>query len=237
MKGGQHAPAVNPLKETENFIVFLVDAKHLDYSNSQALIKSLQKHHSFGHAWIKLHGDHQGQSVDIEGGHSGELGCMDPKYFDGIMNYIEYGDAKYTRGQPIRYEPNPIKYLWSTLQDGFYQEGAGGHRPTFAAKVDITPEQFNQILEFIDPFNYCYANYSLTHHQCTTFLVQIAALIGIILPSEVTIPIAQQVRFSGTIYHLWSDPIYAELTLPSPDILEQSLIQLVEQGQAEDVSG
>lgn len=223
------------IQETDYFLVFLVDAKHLDYTSTKTVIKSLQQNADFGHAWIYLRGAINGLLVELEGGHSGELGRSNPKYFDGVMNYIEYGNPNgKSRNQPIRKEPNPIKYLWTTLHDGFYQEGAGGHKPTFAAKVDITQEQFDKILTFISPFNYSYSDYALTWHQCTSFVTQIASLIGIILSAEISIPISQNLKFGCATYQLWVDPQYAELTLFSPDVLEKSLIDLVQQNKAQD---
>jgi hypothetical protein len=232
-----------PMDESESVLVLLVDAKHLNYSNSQKLLQSLaknpesfSKNGSFGHAWIYVRGIIDGHCVEVEGGHSGERGILDPKYFDGIMNYIEYGQANPTkeRVEKIYDEPDPIKYLWAPLHDGFYQKGSGGHEPTFAAKIDITNEQFKKIIDFINPANYDYANYSLTHHQCTSFVAQVAALIGVNLPYEITVPVQQHVRFGLTKYQLWTDPFYSKLTIPSPDVLEKSLIQLVIDGHAED---
>lgn len=230
------------MRETGCFLVLLVDAKHLDYSDNHLLLKSMVKHpdtlsknNDVGHAWIYLRGTIDGQSVELEGGHSGELGQAQVKYFDGVMNYIEYGYANPTEEEKRcpRCEPNPIKYLWTSLGDGFYQEGPGMHRPTFAAKVDITHEQFRKILEFIDPFNYHYPDYALTRNQCTTFVAQVAALIDLSLEYEVTIPIDQKLTLCGETYQLWTDPLYSQITFPSPDILECSLKDLVAEGNAE----
>lgn len=189
----------------------------------------------FGHAWVYLQGVLNGCYVAYEGGHSGELGRKEPTYFDGVMNYIEYGYSRpaEARGKPRRKELNPIKYLWSTLQDGFYQQGNGGHTPTYAAKVDITPSQFTEILKYMSDYNY--SRYNLKDHQCTTFVAKIAALIGLMLPCEVTVPINQRVKIGQWEYSLWNDSKYAALTVQSPDILERSLNELVQQGQASDV--
>jgi hypothetical protein len=211
----------------EYFVVFLVNARHLDYSDGSKLLKTVAKHPSdwskngdVGHAWIYLEGtDDKGLFV-LEGGHSGELGILQPKYFEGVMNHIEKGD-----------EPNPVKYLWETQKDGFFQKGSSYHKPTFAAKVDLTKEQFYRIRRYIQFYDY--SNYAITGNQCASFVAQIAEIAGLSLQSTVTIPIKPTVKFKGETYPLWSDPIYNEITISSPDILEISLKQAVKEGKAQ----
>lgn len=210
---------------SDYFLIVYVDAPHLDYRNNNALLQSIARNGVFGHAWIHLQGIVEGQRVFIEGGHSGELGRCQAKYFDGVMNYIEYGYANPTaqQKQRPRYEPNPIKYLWETQRDGFFQVGSGGHKPTFSVKMDLTSEQFECILSFIR--NYDYAQYSLTDNQCSTFVAQIAALADFPLECDVTIPIRQMLTFRNETFCLWQDPRYSMLTFSSPDALESSLKQ------------
>jgi len=226
--------------ETDFFLVVLVEARHLDYTCSRSLLKTLAKHPSdaskngdVGHAWIYIQGIVDGQKVYLEGGQSGELGVMQAKYFDGIMNYIDFGYANPSRqcSQPYRFEPNPAKYLWETLNDGFFQEGAGRHSPTFAAKIDITPRQFERILEFVN--HYDYTHYALTNNQCSSFVAQVSSLAGLDLECEVTIPIDPYVFVGNTCFLMWSDPCYANLTISSPDVLECSLMNAVANGEAE----
>lgn len=187
-----------------------------------------------GHAWIYLQGIQNGQRVFIEGGHSGELGCRQAKYFDGIMNYIDYGYSSPTPSQMRhpKHEPNPIKYLWEKQKDGFFQLGSGGHIPIFAAKIDLTPEQFEKILHFIQ--NYPYSEYCITDNQCSTFVVQAASLASFPIQSEVTICIDQTLTLGGETFKLWEDPRYSMLTFASPDAIEASLIRAVYEGRAQD---
>jgi len=211
------------------YLVFLVDAKHLDYSGSQPFLQTFTKHpdtHSkecnVGHAWIFLKGrDKNGKIITVEGGHSGETGLEKPRYFDGISDLIESHD------------PNPAKYLQECLEDGFFQQGSGNHIPTFAAKIDLTEQQFQDILTFIDPKNYPYKKYSLTQRQCASFITQIAALIDIELESEITLPIKREMFLGNQKIQLWTDEKYAEITFASPDILEKSLMKLTQHGQLE----
>lgn len=195
------------------FIVFLVNARHLDTSSLPKFIRSLSKHPNVGHAWIYLHGDQI-----VEGGHSGELGIYQPRYADGVMDHLEWGVK------------NPVRYLWSSQCDGFFQKGNGGHRPTFAAKVDLSKEQYEQILAFIN--SYPFYEYSLTKNQCCTFLKQIGAIIGLDLAVEATLKIDQWILLDGRRYQMWEDSRYSKLVFSSPDVLEASLKRLVKEKKA-----
>lgn len=212
--------------EDEFYLVLLVDARHLDYSHMRSLLKTIVKHPSdgsknadVGHAWVYLEGVKDGKKVVIEGGHSGELGRMQPKYFDGVMDLMERGDQ------------NPIRYLWATQLDGFFQEGSGGHTPTFAVKVTLTEEQFNKIFDYIT--SYHYKKYSLVRRQCSLFVAEIAALAHLFLEHKITIEIQPQIQIKGRAYLFWTDPSYSTLTISSPDLLEKSLMKVVEEGRGE----
>ncbi len=222
---------------TDPFLIIFVDAKHLNYNNCSSLLKTILKHpdgsknRDIGHAWIYLQGTIDGNLVSIEGGHSGELGITQAKYFDGIMNYLEYGYSNPTPAQMIspRYEPNPIKYLWEPLNDGFFQEGAGKHKPTFAVKINLNQEQFQQIYRYVTNC-YDYSHYALGGNQCSSFVAQVAALAGVYLESEITISVPSSMWFNGMHVRLWEDPAYRTLTFSSPDILEKSMREASSKG-------
>lgn len=233
-----------PMHETDYFLVILVEARHLDYTDNYSFLKTVAKHPSdgsknrdVGHAWVYVQGLQNGIPIYLEGGHSGELGVVQAKYFDGIMNYLDFGYANPTYQQCLcpRYEPNPVKYLWETQRDGFFQWGAGRHRPTFAAKIDLTPDQFQRILKFIHCYRYC--DYAITGNQCSSFVAQIASLAGLDLDCEVTMSIEPVIYFNGREICLWSDPMYQWLTISSPDILERSLMEAVREGRVENALG
>lgn len=216
------------MQEDEYFLIILVDARHLDYTQTEKFLHSVAKHPSdgsktrdVGHAWIYLQGRWQGQLLVIEGGHSGEREEHPPRYFDGIMNYHEAGYA------------NPVEYLWTMREDGFFQKGSGGHRPTFAAKVTLTQEQFCRILRFIHPRHYPYRDYSLIGPQCSSFVTQVADLAGLHLSSYVTMYVAPRVCYEGRVIRLWQDPHYATMTFSTPDVIERSLMRAVREGRAE----
>lgn len=229
------------LEGKDYFLVFLVDARHLDYSDSRQLVRSLAKNPvsrrkglDVGHAWVFLHGKKDGQRYVVEGGHSGEWGVIQPKYFQGVMNYIDYGyaDPSGEQKKKPRLEENPIKYLWTSLYDGEFQKGSGGHIPTFAARIDLTEQQFRKIENFMLSSQYNYKEYALTRNQCSSFLSQIAALIDLDLEDEVTVNIGPQMTFGGRVLPLWKDPAYSKITFSSPDIIEKSLMKAVREGKA-----
>lgn len=197
---------------SDYYLILYVSTKKFDYRSTESCLRSMSKNSRdgrFGHAWIYVRGLRDGQPVEIEGGHSGELGQLQPRYFDGVADLIECGD------------PNPIRYLWEVLHDGFFQEGSGGHLPTFAARIELTPEQFEKIVAFIQ--SYPYSDYALTGRQCTTFCLEVAALAGWKLEGLVTLPITSSIVFGGARMRLWHDPRYASITFASPDRLERSL--------------
>lgn len=187
-------------------LTLFVSAKHFDYHSCEACLKSLAKTKDgrFGHAWIRLEGPYT-----IEGGHSGELGLTQPRYFDGVAALVEAKD------------PNPIRYLWEGQQDGFFQQESGGHKPTFMARKTITREQFEKIAAFIR--SYPFSQYSLTGNQCCSFVVAVAALADWPLDATVSIRIPSTIYFRGLHMRLWTDSRYATLTFCTPDQLEQSL--------------
>lgn len=233
-------PCSPALQHNDYFLVILTDARHLDYTTNHSFFKTVAKHPDdgckqgdVGHTWIYLQGVRDDERIYLEGGYSGESGRFQARYFDGIMNYIDFGYANPTAEdlEAPRYEENPAKYLWEIQYDGFFQWGPGYHRPTYAAKVNITPEQFERIWSFID--NFYYREYSLINSQCSSFAAQIASLAGFELDCEVHIPIDAELKVGETCLHFWTDPTYALLTVSSPDVIERSLMQAVQEGRAE----
>lgn len=237
-------PPCKIMQEDDYFLIILVDACHLDYTNASQFFQSVAVHptnrsrrrRDVGHAWIYLQGKcFNGQQFVLEGGHTGEISEFPPRYFDGIMNYNDWGYLNPNQEQMRcpRYEPNPIKYLWTIREDGFFQKGSGGHLPTFAAKISLTQQQFVKILSFIKPSQYAYRHYALTGPQCCTFVEQVASLIGLTLDTRITMSISPNVYYGKTKIRLWKDPDYSILVFSTPDILEKSLIECVKNGKAE----
>lgn len=211
--------------KADYFLVIMVEARHLDYTSPRAFFKTLAKHPSdgskngdVGHAWIYLQGKINNHPVYLEGGHSGELGHLQPRYMEGVFHSYERGDK------------NPIAYLWESQRDGFFQEGGGKHHPTFAAKIILTPAQFHRIYRFIQVYDY--RDYAITGNQCCSFAVQVAALAELDLDCEIHLKVDQVLQMGSFHYPLWEDPLYSEITISSPDVLEKSLMQAVQEGRA-----
>ncbi len=211
-------------KESDFYLVILVDAKHLDYSDIDSLLSTIAKHpngsrsRDYGHAWIKLVGMKDGNKVMLEGGHSGELGRTTPTYLDGV--YV------LATKKPIP-DPNPVHYLFSSLPDGFFQKGSGGHKPTFACRRELTEDQFKIIWDFCTKDAYNFSKYSLIENQCTHFVVRVAALAGLELDAEVTMNIPKKAKFWNREILLWNDPRYSSISFLSPDALEKSMLLCV----------
>lgn len=197
------------------FLILAVDARHLDYTHCASFLQSVAKHPSdgsknsdFGHAWIYLK---KGEAL-LEGGHSAERGYLQPRYIDGVCLLAEKGD------------PNPVRYLWSEQQDGYFEGGRGGHRATFAAKIDLTEEQYEKILAYIE--SYRFDHYAITGQSCATFVAGVARVIGVELEVQQTLLLPPRVFDLP----LWSDPAYSQILLASPDRLEKSLMEKVKEG-------
>jgi len=226
--------------DSDCYLVIFVNARHLDYTDNYSFLNTILIHPSdgsrnrdIGHAWLYVKGVLDDKPVVFYGGHSGERGLSQAKYFDGIMNYIDFGYANPTLEQcrHTRYEPNPAKYLWETQKDGYLEYGSGNHTPTYAAKINLTQKQFEKIWNFVH--SYDYSNYALTGNQCSTFVVQAASLAGIDLDCKISITLQPNLYLKGECVRLWEDPKFSLLTISTPDIIERSLMQIVAEGKAE----
>jgi hypothetical protein len=207
------------------FLVILTDAKGLDYTSCSTLLETMAKHPrdggkngDAGHAWIYLFTD----DGEIEGGHSSELGSFYPPYFEGVLHLAALGD------------PNPARYLWRSRRDGYFEEGSGGHLPTYAALFPLTKEQADAILIWFACYDF--TTYSLVKSQCTTFVKEAAALAGIALDPYHTIAIDRYCRIGRQIVPLRGDDKYGSITLATPDALEMALKEQVAAGMGKDVT-
>lgn len=211
--------------ESPYYVVLLVNARHLDYGDARSFLQTVAKHPSngskngdVGHAWIYL----KSPEGCLEGGHSGERGIWQPRYMEGVFDNIALG------------APDPAKYLSCTQCDGYFQCGNGGHSPTFAAKIDLSVEKYAAICAYIQ--TYPFPDYSITEHQCTTFVTGIAHILGFELEDKMMLTLPQDLILAGRAHRLWTDPCYSTLTIGSPDRLEASLIALVQSGRAENAT-
>ena len=230
------------LREIPYYLVLLVHAAGLDYQDEKSLLRSLYKRSRFkggflGHSWVLLSGIENGRRRVVEVGLSPK-GEGSIQFFRGVLDLAEYGYANPTEEQRRhpRQEPNPISYLWRDHGNGYLQPASEARvRPTYAAKLDLDAAQYRAIRARLDPALPEHTRFQLTGRQCSSFVVELAALAGVSLPHQVTIPIPRRVEVGGRQVRLWTDPAYASMTLSSPDVLEQELRRLVTAGRAEDV--
>jgi hypothetical protein len=223
------------------FVVFLVAAAHLDYGDQTRLVRQLQKRSRFkqgfmGHSWVYLEGWDRGRRQVFDAGLSPK-GDGATQFMRGVLDLARYGyvDPTPQQRRDPRVDPNPIAYLWQDQRNGYLQPAAEARlRPSYAARVDLTQDQFRAIRAMMDPGRPSHRSFQLTGQQCSSFLVEVAAQARITLDHLVTILIPSQVRGGGKTLRLWTDPVYSRLTLSSPDVLEQSLKRLVAEGRATD---
>ncbi len=214
------------MKESDYFLVILVNARHLDYGNNRSLLCTLSKHPAdgtkngdVGHTWIYLEGWKKDKRVCLEGGHSGDVGAVCPRYMEGVMQGVENG------------EENPVSYLWEAQTDGYFEYGGGGHTPTYAVKIDLTKQQFERILKYVEEYDY--SIYQIQQRQCSVFVTTLAAMGGLHLDHHLAFEIQPTVKFKGGQLPLRSSDEYQYVILSTPDELERSLAQAVAEGRAE----
>lgn len=218
-------------------LLILFDCPHWDYSDGTLLFRSIARSQatsssSIGHAWIYLKGNYQGKAIEIEGGHCAEFGRIQPKYFEGIMNYAQYGSLEKKDGKEKK-EPNPIKYLWEPQKDGIFQKGSGGHIPNYAIDLSITQKQFESIYLFLAQKKYAYTYYHLIYHQCCSLILHVLELCQITLDPWIEVSIPSQIKIADKSLSLWTDPSYKILPLMTPDTVKKELENLFSSADAQ----
>jgi hypothetical protein len=198
------ASHIQQSSETYSLTLY-VEAHGLDYASTKGFVRSMACSGNFGHAWIRLAGP---PGIWV-GGHSGELGRSEATYFEGIMDLIDAED------------PNPARYLWTTLHDGYCEKGSGGHTPTFAIEVGLSEKQYGEIIAYIE--TYPFQEYRLSDHQCCTFVIGVARVVGIELDAAAMIEIDPRITFRGECLPLWRDPGYRRFEFSSPESLQVSM--------------
>jgi hypothetical protein len=209
---------------TACFLAILVDAKGIDYSTPERFLRTLHRHphggkheHSIGHSWLILGGPER----TIECGQTGEFGVARPRYYESVFAALQ------------RHDPEPLAYLWTDLDDGIYQAGAGGHKPSVAVLFPISKSEYEAVYSFIN--HHDYKPFSVREHVCTHFVAEAAARAGIWLGHRMTLNIPKTIVFRGRSFDLWTNPKFSLLTFGSPDTLEKSLKLAVRRGIGKDV--
>lgn len=197
------------------YLAVFVNARQLNYTDGQHFVRSMESCPDFGHAWLYMR---RGREV-VYGGHSGELGRAEPRYFDGVMLGIVRGD------------PNPARYFHKDLSDGFFQYGSGGHEPTYAIQIDLSHKQWDEVLSYIDQYDF--GRYSLSRHQCVDFVTGALSRVGVEIKPRTELTINREITVYGETYTLWNDPGYAHISFSAPELLEEEMRQAVTNGQAQ----
>jgi hypothetical protein len=217
--------------EPDQFIVFLVDAPHLDYSSTQTFFRTLCKHPDtgakqgqIGHAWVYLQGYRDGVLCQMEGGHSGEVDPEQERYFDALVNAALSG------------QPNPLALLHQAREDGFFQRGNGAHWPTTAVRLAVDDRQFKRLCQVLEE-DYDFQRYHLLKWQCCQLIVTLARELEIDLSGQVEMTIQDHVHLGHRRVRLWDDPCWQTLRFDTPDRLEEALQALIVTGEGENALG
>lgn len=204
----------------EYFLAVCVDARHLDYTSPESFFMSMRyglflpQEPTIGHAWIRLSGKINEKPWSFEGGHTGEFGLTAPKYFDEVVRRsVETSD------------PDPAKYLFSALPDGYLQKGSGGHDPTLSVVFPLTRKEFITLYQLIQKYNF--SEWSLLSHQCVHFVVACLEAIHVQVDCDQVIHLPRDFEWRGKKIRLWQDAKYEKLTFASPDALEKALFREV----------
>lgn len=211
-------------RDTGNHLVVLVDSQGFRFDSPRRLLDSLLertllgKNRGVGHSWIVL----ESEGMVLEGGHTGEYGFRQPKYFESVAAAMQ------------REDPDPLSYLWEEMEDGRFEPGSGGHVPTAACRFPLSDEQFAAAMTAVDEYDY--ARFAIVGGLCTDFISHVASAAGIELGHELDMEIPPEIEYRRRTLHLWTDPAYSSITFGLPDILELSLMEAMDKGLCQDAT-
>jgi hypothetical protein len=216
-------PARRPLAESDYDLYILVQAVGIDPATADSFLRTVQdppgsdeKRKTVGHAWARL----EGPDVVLERGQVGVFGPMKPSYGRGVAGRLKDG------------HPNPVSYLWEDLPYGRDHGPSHRYRPTYAIRIPVTHEEFIRLRRYME--DYDFEHYCLLDHQCTTFAVRAAGMVGVHLAHELRMGIPRVMSFRGERCIMWTDERYSVITFGLPDVLEPAMRRAVEQGLAQD---
>jgi hypothetical protein len=174
-----------------------------DYGTASSLVFTIWMR-PWAHSWLIL----ESPGDRLEFGHTGDLGITTPRYHEGVFQGIREG------------VPNPIAYLWRTMEDGHFQVGKPNRPPSFVWRMPITRRRYQLIHEYV--MQRKYDQFGLRSNNCTNLVAEVAALAGINL-------IHRKAR-------VWTDPQYRILEYGTPEVLDADLRQLARLGIGSDVT-
>jgi hypothetical protein len=206
-----------PIGDEGYSLTILTLANDWDYRDSRSFFRSFAKH-PHGHAWIILESPHD----RLEGGHAGNYGEEKPRYHERVIQAIRDGD------------PNPVTYIWKTLDDGQFESGNPGYEPTFVWRLPLTMDSYDRIHDYI--MNRDYSRFCLVTHNCGEMVTHAASLAGVNLASVIRITFPATNKIRNHTLRLWTDPKYSTFDVRSFDVLELDLRHLAELGIGHDAT-
>jgi hypothetical protein len=199
------------------YLYILNEHANWDYSDAASLVFTIWMR-PWAHSWLILESprDH------LEFGHTGDLGQTQPRFHEGVFQGIREG------------APNPIAYLWQTMDDGHFQTGKPNRPPTFVWRMPITRRRHQLIHEYVKQRKY--DQFGIRSNNCTDLVAEVAALAGINLIHRIRLTLPQQTKFFGRMRRVWTDPHYNILEYGTPEVLDADLRHLAQLGIGSDVT-
>jgi hypothetical protein len=225
----------------KNILIILVDARELSSETPLRLWESLTSPRTIedkglgivGHAWVYLHAKLDGEEWTIEGGHSGDIGKLYPCYFDAVERLSTWGNLNATPPmRPWKPDRNPVRVFWEDKWDGFFQEGSGGHRPTYSVYLELNEEQVRSMRSLLSGRDYLFERYNLMNHQCCSFIQEIALRLDLEVSSQILFPIPKYIQAGPNCIQLWSQDRYSTLPILTPGLLQEDMKKWVAGGKA-----
>ena len=206
-----------PVGDEGYYLYILNEHANWDYGTASSLVFTIWMR-PWAHSWLILEkpGDR------LEFGHTGDLGITTPRYHEGVFQGIREG------------VPNPIAYLWRTMEDGHFQTGKPNRPPTFVWRMPITRRRYQLIHEYV--MQRKYDQFGLRSDNCTNFVAEAAALAGINLIHRIHLTLPPETKVWGRTLRVWTDPQYRILEYGTPEVLDADLRQLARLGIGSDVT-
>lgn len=209
----------------DQFLIAAVDARGLDYSSVPQFLHTLHKsrERSVGHAWVIVGQKLNGQINLVTLGHTGEFGVRAPRFLDQLAYLIQKND------------PNPLRVLYQTRDDGVLEQSSGGHRATLAVCIPITQQQALAVQRYCQEGGYDFSRYNILNHHCVHFVRSVLAIVGVEVDCEVEVVVPKTLELFGRKVQLWNNPELQILLIETPEKLQAELARLLEVGKAQKI--
>jgi len=206
-----------PVGDAGYFLYILNEHANWDYSTAPSLVFTIWMR-PWAHSWLML----ESPEERLEFGHTGDIGITTPRYHEGVFQGIREG------------KPDPIAYLWKTMDDGSFQTGKPTRPPSFVWRMPITRARHNKIHEYV--MKKTYGQFGLRNNNCTDLVGEVATLAGINLIHRIRLTLPEETKFFGRYRRVWTDPQYRILEYGTPEVLDSDLRQLARLGIGSDVT-